>query len=495
MTGDLRPLAAVLAPLLAVPLILLSSRRPNLRESWTFAAALTQFSVLFSMLPEVLSGSSPESLLPALGPGLSLHLRADPLGFLFALLASGLWMLTSVYSVGYMRAERSPRQTGYFAAFAVCLSAAAGIALAANLLVFVVFYEILTVATYPLVVHTRKPEALAAGRKYLIYTLSAGQCLLVAAVWAQSLAPGAEFAAGGFLSGKASPPVLALLFFLFMAGVGVKAAVMPLHGWLPAAMAAPVPVSALLHAVAVVKAGAFGCVRISGFVFGIDLIRELGADRVLALAAGATIVIASLRALSEMDLKRRLAYSTISQLSYIVLGTALGSPAALAGAIFHIAAHGVMKITLFFCAGSFHSGLHTYDIKKLAGAGRRMPVTMTAFAVGALGLTGMPLLAGFVSKWNLGWGALQAGQGLYIAVLVASALLNFAYFFPIIYEGFWGGEGKGLSFEEPRPELWIPPALTAVLALILGLFPQSFLSLLRLAWAAASAIGVQGGPL
>jgi multicomponent Na+:H+ antiporter subunit D len=264
---------------------------------------------------------------------------------------------------------------------------------------------------------------------------------------------------------------------------------MPLHGWLPAAMVAPTPVSALLHAVAVVKAGAFGCLRVVGFVFGVDLMREIGADVVLAAVAAVTIILASIRALGEGHLKRRLAYSTIGQLSYIVLGAALGSGAALAGAIFHIAAHGAMKITMFFCAGAIYIRTHLSSRSRdLGGIGRRMPITMAAFAICAFGLAGLPLLAGFISKWNLGVGAVHAGHPVYVGVLIASGVLNFAYFFPIVYAAFFGpGPPAALTFDDNGPAMTAPLALTAVLASCSG-SSRTRRWPLRLAWQAASSV-------
>lgn len=482
-----RLLAAVLASLAAAVLIAASGRRPNVREAWTFLAAALTLLIVLSLVPDVLAGDLVESAPLALAPGLALHLRADPFGLLFALVASSLWLLTSVYSVGYMRAGHYDHQTAYFASFAVCVSATIGIAFAANLVTFFVFYEILTVATYPLVIHTRTEEALAAGRKYLVYTLAAGQVLLLAIAWTQTAAPGASFTPGGFLEGRGSGPALAGLFAMFIGGVGVKAGLMPLHGWLPAAMVAPTPVSALLHAVAVVKAGAFGCVRVVGFVFGVDLLRELHLDLALALAATATILLASFRALGEGHLKRRLAYSTIGQLSYIVLGAALGSAAALAGAMFHIAAHGAMKITMFFCAGAIYTRTHLDQIADLDGIGRRMPFTMAAFAVCAMGLAGTPLLAGFISKWNLGVGAITAGHPAFIAVLLASGLLNFAYFFPIVYAAFFRGP-RGGDVDENGVAITLPLVLTAAAAVVLGIYPDAGLHVYQLAWQAARTI-------
>ena len=491
--NDLRPLLAVLVSSAGAGLALVSGRRPNLREAWSVLAALAMFGVLLSMLPDVLAGPAPATAVLALVPGFALRLRADAFGLLFALVASGLWVLTSLYNVGYMRAEREKHLSGYYACFALCVSAAVGIALAANLATFFVFYEVLTLATYPLVVHKRTDEAVAAGRKYLVYTLGAGQLLLVAVVSTAFLAPGAEFRPGGFLAGTAPSPALALLLLLFIAGCGVKAALMPLHAWLPAAMVAPTPVSALLHAVAVVKAGTFGCVRIVGWVFGVDLMRHLGADVVLATAAAATIVVASVRALGEQNLKRRLAYSTVSQLSYILLGAGLGSAAALAGAMFHVAAHGLMKITLFFCAGSIAVRTHKTEIHELEGIGRSMPVTMGAFAVGSVGLAGIPAFAGFVSKWNLGVGSLDAGYGVFIGVLVLSGLLNVAYFFPIVHSAFFRGKGR-VRFDEASPALWVPLATTAAASVVLGLAPDAGLRVYELAWRAALAVVAGGAP-
>ncbi len=483
-----RPLLAVLVSLGAAGLICLSGQRPNVRETWSFLAAGIKLALVLSLLPLVLRQSAVGAVYWQLLPGVSLHLRADLFGLIFALLASSLWVVTTLYSVGYMRHGHYDNQTGYFAWFAVCVSASIGIAFAANLVTFFIFYELLTLATYPLIVHDRNADAIAGGRTYLVYTLIAGQLLLVAIVSIHLLAPGAQFQPGGFLAGKAPTGVLALLFFLAIVGVGVKAGLMPLHAWLPAAMVAPTPVSALLHAVAVVKAGTFGCVRLIHYVFGVDLLRAMGADTVLAAAAAVTILVASLRALGEQNLKRRLAYSTVSQLSYIVLGAAIGSAAALAGAMFHIAAHGFMKITLFFCAGAIYIKTHKRDIPDLAGLGRQMPITFGAFTLGALGLAGIPLFVGFVSKWNLGLGALQAGQWVFLVVLVTSGLLNFAYFFPIVYSGFFGNKDQPIRYDEAPVLLWLPLALTAMISVMLGVYPNAGWELYQLAWKAAENV-------
>ncbi|HXE81525.1 MAG TPA: proton-conducting transporter membrane subunit [Vicinamibacterales bacterium] len=487
LTPSERLPAAILVSLVAAALITLSRRHPNVREAWTFLAASIKAALVLSLVPTVAGGAIVESTPLALLPGIALHFRADAFGLLFAAVASVLWLITSVFSVGYLRSGGYEHQTSYFAWFAVCLSATMGIAFAANLVTFFVFYEILTIATYPLVIHFRTEEAKRAGRQYLAYTLIAGQCLLLAIAAVHVIAPGAEFQPGGFLAGRAATPALAVLFALFIVGVGVKAALMPLHGWLPEAMVAPTPVSALLHAVAVVKAGAFGCVRIVGYVFGVDLLRDIGADLVLAIVASITIMAASIRALGEGNLKRRLAYSTVGQLSYIVLGAAVGSAAALAGAMFHIAAHGVMKITMFFCAGAIHVKTHLEAIEDLGGVGRQMPLTIGAFALCALGLAGTPLFAGFISKWNVGLGAYQADHSMFIGVLLLSGLLNFAYFMPIVRSAFLDGAGA-LRFDDARAALTVPLVLTALAAIVLGIHPDAGAGLYHLAWEAARSI-------
>ncbi len=489
---SLKPLLAVGAGLAAAGPILLSARRPNLREGWTFLAAAVQLGAALSMLPAVFSGTVPLSPELPLLPGAALQFRADPLALLFLILSSILWTATSAYSVGYLRTLRSSHQTGYFAAFAVASASAAGIALAANPVTFLICYEVLTLATWPLVVHRRTPGVLGSGRSYLAYTLFAGQMLLGAVVWIAIIAPGAHFTPGGFLAGTADDGALRLLFALFLIGVGAKAAVFPLHGWLPAAMVAPTPVSALLHAVAVVKAGAFGTLRLTGWVFGPELMRDLGLSLPLALLAAGTILFASLRALGENHLKRRLAYSTISQLSYIVLGGAIGTPLALAGAAFHIAAHGFSKITLFFCAGSVYAATGKEYIRDLGGLGRAMPVTFGAFALGAFGMAGIPLLPGFIGKWNLALGGIAGGHAWVAALLVASGLLNLAYYLPILRIAvFESGRTEGIR----EPSLWLvaPPVFAALAAVVLGLAPDAGVRFWSLAESAARSVA-RGAP-
>ncbi|MHB8766402.1 MAG: monovalent cation/H+ antiporter subunit D family protein, partial [Deferrisomatales bacterium] len=480
------PFLAVAVSFAAVPLILLSSRRPNLRELWTLGAAFLKFALILTLLPGALAGRVAEATLLEISPGISLTLRADPLGIFFAIIASGLWILTSFYSIGYVRAAKEANQTRYFASFAVCLGATIGVALSANLLTFLIFYEILTIATYPLVIHKETPEAIAGGRKYLTYALTAGVLLFAAIGWTYQATGTLDFRAGGILgSADLTPGALAALFALFIAGVGVKAGLMPLHSWLPAAMVAPTPVSALLHAVAVVKSGVFGVVRVVGFVFGPEVMARHGLDLALASVAGATILIASLIALKQDNLKARLAYSTVGHLSYIVLGVALLSPDGFTGGLMHLANHATMKITLFFCAGAIYVNLHKTRVSELDGIGRAMPWTMGAFTVGALGLAGVPPVNGFVSKWLLCLGSLESGKLVVLAIFLVSGLLNAAYFFPIAHRAFFrkpadDGHGHGHHGEAPAIMV-VPICLVALLSVAFGFFPDLFFGFFQLA--------------
>jgi NADH-quinone oxidoreductase subunit L/multicomponent Na+:H+ antiporter subunit D len=432
------PVVAVALPALAVVLIYATGARPNVRELWTMLAAGGALVAVASMVPRLLAGGTYDVTLATFVSEVPIAFRVDALGGLFALLASLLWLVTSVYSVGYARGLGLGNQTRYFAAFAASVAATLGVAFAANLLTLFVFYELLTVATYPLVTHAGTEKARVAGRKYLAYTFTGGIAVLAGALLLYWATGTTAFASGGIdaLAG-ASPDVARAIFALLVVGFGVKAALMPLHGWLPDAMVAPTPVSGLLHAVAVVKSGLFGVARVVLDVFGPVQMEALGLGLPLALAASVTIVGASLVALRQDELKRRLAYSTVSQLSYVVLGLALLHPVAMLGGLFHIAAHGFMKLTLFLCAGALHVEVHTKKISDMAGVGRRMPLTMGAFAVAAAGMAGIPVVAGFASKWYLLVGASAIEGWLFVGVLLLSGVLNVAYFWPVVYTAFF----------------------------------------------------------
>jgi multicomponent Na+:H+ antiporter subunit D len=484
------PFLAVMVSMAAVPLILLSSKSPNTREFWTLAAAFVKFGLVFSLLPAVLDGRIAEFTIVQIAPGIDLQLRADSMGMFFALVASSLWILTSFYSIGYVRGANEKAQTRYFASFAICLSATIGIAFSANLLTFLIFYEILTLATYPLVVHKETDEAYRSGRMYLIYALTAGVLLIAAIGWTYIMAGSVDFVPGGLLSGILQDSATAkVLFILFIAGVGVKAGIMPLHSWLPRAMVAPTPVSALLHAVAVVKSGVFGVIRVVGFVFGPEAMQAFGLNLILAVFAGTTILVASLIALKQDNLKARLAYSTVGHLSYIVLGVALVSVDGFMGGIMHLANHATMKITLFFCAGAIYVNLHKTEISQLDGIGRAMPWTMGMFTIGALGLAGVPPINGFVSKWFLCLGALQADQLIVVVIFVLSGLLNAAYFFPIIHRAFLRKGDESIAHHGEAPLLMVVPiCIVGTLSLLFGFFPNMLFHFYDLASTVAGSV-------
>ncbi|MDY6952050.1 MAG: monovalent cation/H+ antiporter subunit D family protein [Thermodesulfobacteriota bacterium] len=476
---SIKPLLAVLVSLLITP-ILVSSRAPNVREAWTFVAAVVKFLIVLSMLPTILKGTEIVYTVAEFVPGAAIKFRVDALGMLFALVSSSLWIITSAYSVGYMRGLKEHSQTRYFVFFAFALSATIGVAFSANLLTMYLFYEMLSLATYPLVTHHQDHEARSSGRKYLLYIVGTSIGLaLPAMLIAYNLAGTLEFGKQGFLAGTASKPLIGLLLFMFLFGFA-KAAIMPFHSWLPAAMVAPTPVSALLHAVAVVKVGVFSVVRVLTGVFGTDLLFSLDFGPVILLLASATILIGSFIALSQDGLKRLLAYSTIAQLSYIVLGVGLLSPKGLTGGMVHIAMHAFGKITLFFCAGAIFVATGKKNISEMVGIGRRMPVTMAAFFIASLSIIGMPPCGGFVSKWYLVLGSLEAHQMPILYVLLFSSLLNAAYFMPIVYRAFFCRPEEAMfqnTVKEAPPFCVVPLVITAVISVILLFYPQPFFNL------------------
>lgn len=479
------PILIVLSSLVpGVVIFGLSERRSAVRTTLNLTGAVTKLALVGVVLLGVAEGGRFTVSYPLL-PGLAFVLNIDSLSLLFVTLSAFLWLVTTVYAVGYL--EGSPNRSRFFGFFSLCVTATVGIALAGNLLTFFFFYELLTLSTYPLVVHRGTDPAMRAGRMYLVYSLSASTLLLAGIVWLYVLTGAIAFTdLGGTLSGtdiRGIEGPLSVIFVLLVAGVGAKAAIVPLHAWLPQAMVAPAPVSALLHAVAVVKAGAFGVIRIVYDVYGGDLTRSLGLAEPLAVVAAVTILYGSLRALAQDDLKRRLAFSTISQISYIVLGVALVGPIATIGGLVHLVHQGIMKITLFFCAGNVAETLHIHKISEMEGLGRRMPWTMAAFTVASLGMTGLPPMAGFISKWFLGVGAAETGAFWVLGVLVASSLLNAAYFLPIVHAVWFRppNVAHGTHCCEAKASLLWPTLTTALLTLILGLFANTAVT--PLGWA------------
>jgi len=475
-------LYAVLTPLVGAGLIALIGDRPNLREAATLTAGVILFWLVGNLYPLVAAGQTPEVTLVEMLPGLSINFRIEPLGMIFAGIVSFLWIVTSIYSIGYMRDHHEQNQTRFYFFFAIAISAAMGIAFAGNMLTLFVFYEILTISTFPLVTHSGTIEAKRAGRVYLGILMGTSIAfLLVAIIWTWSLTGTLDFTPGGILAGKADGPVATILLCLYVFGIG-KAALMPFHRWLPAAMVAPTPVSALLHAVAVVKAGVFSVLKVAIYIFGSDFLINVASSRWLLYLAAATVLIASLVAMTKDNLKARLAYSTVSQLSYVIVGAMLASDLGIIGGGMQIAMHAFGKITLFFCAGAFLVAAHKTDISQMRGIGRTMPFTTFAFFIGSLSIIGLPPMGGLWSKWYLAMGALEAGQIAIVGVLMISSLLNVIYLLEIPFNGFFSSTGGGkapVTKEAPLASL-IAIGVTSAACLILFFHPDPVYNLMRL---------------
>jgi multicomponent Na+:H+ antiporter subunit D len=483
--NDPRPLICLLVPLIAV-LGIANARRPNLRETGTFLAAGINLALVSSMLPFVLDGGTVNfTLVDNILPGVDLGFRIDAFGMLFALVASSLWIVTTIFGIGYMRGLDEHAQSRFFAYFAVAIAMTLGVAFAGNLLTLYVFYELLSLSTYPLVTHHQDGEARGGGRKYLTYLVGTSIGLaLPAMVIVYSYCGNLDFAGGGFIGDKVPPggilPLLCMLVFGF-----AKCGIMPFHAWLPGAMVAPTPVSALLHAVAVVKVGVFCVLRVFTGVFGMTLPSLADAAPVIAAVASITVIVASLIAMSQDNLKRLLAYSTIGQLSYIVLGAALLTPLGLTGSFLHIAMHAFGKITLFFCAGSIFVATGCKYISQIHGLGRKQPILMGAFSIGALSVIGLPPAGGFLSKWYLVRGTVEGGNTLFMLVFLVSSFLNAVYFLPIIYNSFSREPSEELKTPGTKSTTWcccvLAPAITALISLLLLFWQGPFLKLAALA--------------
>lgn len=484
-----RPLYAIVVSLVALVLIAATGqKRANLREFWTILAGIIKFALVVSMIPAVLGGKVFTFHVVTILPGLDIAFRVDSLGLAFAATASFLWILTSFYSIGYMRSLNEHAQTRFYMSFALAMSAVMGAAFAGNMFTLFLFYEIITLSTFPLVAHNETPVAMNGARKYLVYLLGTSLAFMLFAMFLTYSAAGTlDFQPGGILAGKGSTLMLSVIFMLFMAGI-TKAALMPLHGWLPAAMVAPTPVSAFLHAVAVVKVGVFTVIRVVLYIFGTDLLKTMDVSTVLVYFACFTILAASIMAIKQTNLKARLAYSTVSQLSYIILGVALLSPAGITGSVSHLTNHALAKITLFFCAGSIYVASHKTEIRELSGIARKMPFTMAAFAIASMSMIGVPPTGGFVTKWYLAIGSMEAGALAVVFVLLVSTVLNGVYFIPIVYNAYfkepirepddWGDYGRDELIKE-NPFIVAPLMITAILSVVVGIFPDTVLNFAR----------------
>lgn len=480
---SIKPLLAVLVSSFAAVLVMLSHRYPNRRESVSVGAAIIMFLIVVSMSPVILAGGTIEYTVFRILPGVNLAFKVDGIGLLFATTSSFLWIVTAFYSMGYMRTLNEHAQTRFNTCFAIAVSSAIGVAFSANLFTLFFFYEILSLCTLPLVIHKENREAWEAGAKYLLYLVGASKSLLLGAIVLTYFLTGTlEFNREGMFAGVEAPTLLTVTFLLYLFGFA-KAGLMPMHSWLPAAMVAPTPVSALLHAVAVVKVGAFSIVRVVIDVFGVDTMQALNLGTYALVFASFTILASSAYAMTQDNLKMRLAYSTVSQLSYIVLGVALLSVSGITGGILHIVNHAFSKITLFFCAGSIYAVSHKSNISQMSGIARKMPWTIAAFTIGALSMAGAPLFAGFITKWYLAVGSLEAENWIVLLVLFTSTILNIAYFGPVVYTAIFGKppaeHGEHEDFGEAPPAIIIPIMITATAVVLLGIFPDYFLSLIK----------------
>jgi multicomponent Na+:H+ antiporter subunit D len=483
MTGEQLIILALLIPTFGSLVIWATAWNANVREAVTLITAAALLLVVLEILGRFMGGGEVATGSFTVVPGLELAFDVEPLGMIFACVASGLWIMNSIYSIGYMRGNKEPRQTPFYICFAIAIASTIAIAFAANLFTLFLFYEVLTLSTYPLVTHKGDDNAKAGGRTYLLILLGTSMVLLLPAIIATAVIAGTiDFVPGGILANNASATVIGVLLAMYVFGIG-KAALMPLHWWLPAAMVAPTPVSALLHAVAVVKAGVFTVLKVIVYIFGVEALSSAGNASWLLWIAGFTVITASIVALRQDNLKRRLAYSTVSQLSYVVLAAAILTPISIVGAAMHIAAHAVSKITLFFAAGSIYTASHLTEVSQLDGIGRRMPWTMAAFTVGALSMIGVPPTAGFLGKWFMLTGAMATEQWLPVVIIIVSTLLNAAYFLPIVVQAFFRAPGEDVQRhvkgEAPFP-IVLALTATAIGTIVLFLYPDVPLTLSKM---------------
>ncbi len=466
----------MLIPTVAMAGNMVWKHQENLRDGITFLCAILTFACVLVILCNVGNATTDPFELFEVVSGLSISFHVEPLGLMFAMIGSGLWIITHIYGVGYMRGNNEQHHARFFACFSIAIAAVMGIAFASNMFTLFVFYEILTLSTYPLVAHKGTPEAVKGARTYLSILIGTSIALLLTGViWTFTIAGTLDFTKGGILEGKIAPALLPILLGLYAFGIG-KAALMPFHRWLPAAMVAPTPVSALLHAVAVVKAGVFTMLKVGIYIFGIDFLASTGASEWLMWLAAYTIIAASVVAMTKDNLKARLAYSTVSQLSYITLGMALATSMGALGGGMHIAMHAMGKITLFMCAGSIYVAYHKTEISQMQGLGRIMPITFGAFLIGALSIIGLPPLGGSWPKFLLMVGAADAGHQIIIVVLMVSSLLNIAYLMPIVGRGFFRPATDPKlpkTFAEAPLLVWLPPAITAAGCIILFFYGGS----------------------
>ncbi|MDC9720822.1 MAG: proton-conducting transporter membrane subunit [Gammaproteobacteria bacterium] len=476
----------ILVPLIGAAAVVLLAKHPNWREAASITTAVILFTLVLAITEHTFNQVPMAVVWGSTLPNINIAFAVEPLGVLFALVASFLWIITTIYAIGYMRSHKERKQTRFFLCFALALSTVMAICFSANLLTLFIFYELLTLSTYPLVTHANTEAAKRGGRVYLGILLGTSVAFLLFAMVGTWVTAGTlDFTPGGVFNDTHSKGMVALLLVLFCYGIG-KAALMPFHRWLPAAMVAPTPVSALLHAVAVVKAGVFSILKVVIYIFGIDNLGQIVTADLMLYIAAATVLLASCVAMTKDNLKARLAYSTVSQLSYIIVGALLATSVAAAGASLHIVTHAVGKITLFFCAGAIMVACHKKNISEMVGLGRQMPLTMIAFAIGAISIIGLPPMAGTWSKWYLVVGALEADKLIIVVVLTISSLLNVAYLLPLPIKAFFNRPGEKQPpwswSEVNEAPLLILIALAVTTSACIALFfnPQPVIELINL---------------
>ncbi len=483
---SIKLLFALLIPLAGTLGIMLKGKEENVREGISCVSSLLLFFIVCSLVPEILRGQMIVFHIFTILPGITISMRADGMSMIFALVASFLWTIAVFYSMGYMRGLKEHAQTRFNACFALAIFGAMGVAFSANLFTMYLFYEIVSICTYPLVAHHQDKEGYNGARKYIVYlTTTAKGFLLPAMILIYVLCGSLDFApdiSSGIFPEEISTPLVIMLYVFCLFGFA-KNGIMPLHHWLPGAMVAPTPVSALLHAVAVVKVGVFCTTRVMLYIFGVETMHRLHLGIPTAYFVSITILGASLIALSKDNLKSRLAYSTVSQLSYIILGVALLTPTSIEGGLIHIVNHAFSKITLFFCAGAIFLASHKKYISEMNGLARAMPITFTAFGIASLSMIGAPPVAGFITKWDLLIGAVDAHQIGILLVLIASTLLNAAYFAPITYNAFFGKPADGVHYttiNEAPLSMLIPIVIASSISVIIGIFPGFMLQFVRM---------------
>ncbi|MDD3814016.1 MAG: monovalent cation/H+ antiporter subunit D family protein [Desulfocapsaceae bacterium] len=478
-------LITLLVPLVGTLGVMFMGKNENIREGVSSVASIILFLLVASMIPTVLSGKTLIFHMFSILPGVTVTLRADAMSMIFALVASSLWTIAVFYSLGYMRAHNEPAQTRFNACFALAIFGAIGVAFSDNLFTLYLFYEIVSICTYPLVAHHQDTEGYNGARKYIVYLTTTAKAFLLPALILIYVLTGTLDFAPNISTGIFPPDVnhgLVIMLYIFCLFGFAKNGIMPFHHWLPGAMVAPTPVSALLHAVAVVKVGVFCTTRVMLYVFGVDTMHALNLGIPTAYFVGFTVIMASVLALSKNNLKERLAYSTISQLSYIIMGVALLTPAGIDGGLIHIVNHAFAKITLFFCAGAIYIAAHKKDISDMGGLGKTMPFTFGAFAIASLSMIGAPPVGGFVTKWNLLVGSIQAHQMGILLILIASTMLNVGYFAPITIKAFFGKRPEGETFQgikEAPLSMLIPILIACTVSVLLGIFPNFMMQFVK----------------